>query len=118
MARHNDLGKNGEELAAGWLTGKGFTILHRNWRYGRNEVDIIAMRQGIYHFIEVKTGSGSLYGHPEERVNKKKIRNLMKTAMAWLRLFPGKKRVQYDVLSISMARDKEPEYFLIEDVYE
>ena len=118
MARHNDLGKKGEELAAGWLTGKGFTILHRNWRYGRNEVDIIAVRRDIYHFIEVKTGSTMLYGHPEERVSRKKIRNLMQGAMAWLRLCPGRKRVQYDVLSISMAKDKEPEYLLIEDVYE
>ena len=118
MAQHNDIGKKGEDLAAGWLKGKGFTILDRNWRSARCEVDIIAARQGIYHFIEVKSGTGSSYGRPEERVSRKKIGNLMRAAVAWQHRFaqPGK-RVQYDVLSVSMLRDKEPEYLLIEDVY-
>jgi len=118
MARHNDIGKKGEDLAAGWLKGKGFTILDRNWRSVRCEVDIIAIRQGIYHFIEVKSGTSLLYGHPEERVSRKKIGNLMRAALAWrLRFAEPGKRVQYDVLSVSMLRDKEPEYFFIEDVY-
>src|ERR1700737_4981136 len=70
MTRHIEFGKKGEELAAGWLTGKGFEILHRNWRHGRYEVDIIARYQDVVHFIEVKAGQPGIYGQPEERVSK------------------------------------------------
>jgi putative endonuclease len=116
MARHIDFGKKGEELAAEWLTGKGFEILHQNWRSGRYEVDIIARCRGIIHFIEVKAGRSNAYGQPEERVSKRKIANMMKGAAAWLYKFPGHKRVQYDVLAITLRSNSEPEYFLFEDV--
>ncbi|HZE83852.1 MAG TPA: YraN family protein, partial [Puia sp.] len=82
MARHIDFGKKGEDLAQAWLVEKGFEVLHRNWRMKRCEVDIIARYRGIYHFIEVKSGQSDGYGHPEERVSKKKIRNMMRGAVA------------------------------------
>jgi len=117
MARHNELGRKGEALAVAWLVARGYEIIHRNWRHGRYEVDIIAIRDGVYHFIEVKTGYAGDYGYPEERVSKQKIRNMMRGASAWLSQLPGIRRVQYDVLSITMRRNADPEYFLIEDVY-
>jgi putative endonuclease len=117
MARHTDFGKKGEDLAVAWLIRKGYSILYRNWRQGRYEVDIVARYQDTCHFIEVKASNGTSYGYPEERVNKKKIRNLMQAGAAWLHQFPGSKRVQYDVLSITLLGDADPEYFLIEDVY-
>lgn len=117
MTGHIDFGQKGEELAAGWLTGKGYEILHRNWRHGRYEVDIIARYQDVCHFIEVKAGQSGMYGQPEERVSKQKIRNMMQAAAAWLYQFPGQKRVQYDVLAITFRKDSEPEYFLFTDVY-
>jgi len=117
MALHIDFGKKGEELATDWLVEKGYEILHRNWRYGRYEVDIIACRKDIYHFIEVKADQTGVYGYPEERVGKKKIRHLMKAASAWLYQHAGPKRVQYDVLAISIREGADPEYFLFEDVY-
>ncbi|HMH21120.1 MAG TPA: YraN family protein [Puia sp.] len=118
MARHIDFGKKGEDLAEAWLISSAYEILHRNWRKGRYEVDIIARHQGIYHFIEVKSGRSDDYGHPEERVSKQKIRNMMKGAAAWLQQFPGPKRIQYDVLAITIREGEAPEYFLIGDVYE
>jgi len=117
MARHIDFGKKGEKLATEWLAGKGFDILHQNWRSGRYEVDIVARREGVIHFIEVKAGRSNVYGHPEERVSKHKIANMMQGGAAWLYEFPGHKRVQYDVLAITLRGDAEPEYFLLEDVY-
>lgn len=117
MARHNDFGKKGEELAAAWLIEKGYKILHRNWRHARYEVDVIAHYQGVLHFIEVKSGSGGVYGHPEERVDKKKIRNLMRGASTWIHQFPGAGQIRYDVLSITIHNGADPEYFFIGDVY-
>ncbi|HEX9509325.1 MAG TPA: YraN family protein [Puia sp.] len=117
MAGHIDLGKKGEELAAGWLMHKGYEILHRNWRHGRYEVDIIARYQDVYHFIEVKAGQTGVFGQPEERVSKHKIRNMMRAAAAWLYQFPGHRKIQYDVLAITFRKDAGPEYFLFADVY-
>lgn len=54
MAWHNETGKTGEKLAADWLEKKGFTILEKNWRHKRLEVDIIAEKDNLLHFIEVK----------------------------------------------------------------
>jgi putative endonuclease len=118
MARHNDLGKWGEELAADWLIQKDFRILHRNWRHGRSEVDIIATRKDAYHFIEVKCGREDQYGYPEERVSKAKLRSIMRVAAHWLyeQKIPVERRIQYDVLAIRLAEGKAPEYSLFEDV--
>ena len=116
MVAHIDFGKKGEELAAEWLTGKGYEILQRNWRYGRYEVDIIARYEDVCHFIEVKAGRAGIYGQPEERVSKNKMRNMMRAATAWLYEFPGHKKVQYDVLAITFRKAAEPEYFLFTDV--
>src|SRR3954466_13543899 len=98
MARHNDIGKWGEGLAADWLKEKGFSILHTNWRYRRSEIDVIATHEGVYHFIEVKYGESDEYGFPEERVSKRKLRSLMKGAAHWLyeQGVPAETRVQYD----------------------
>ena len=117
MPQHIDIGKKGEEQAVGWLIREGYDILHRNWRYGRYEVDIIARHDEVLHFIEVKCRQRSVYGHPEESVSAKKIRNVMRGALAWQIRFPGHTRVQYDVLAITLRPGAEPEYFFFEDVY-
>ena len=117
MSRHIEIGREGEDLAAGWLARHGFSILHRNWRHGRYEVDIIAGRTNVLHFIEVKTRRTSAYGHPEEGVSRKKIEHMLQGAAAWLYRWPLYKRVQYDVLAITLGKEKAPEIVLFEDVY-
>ena len=55
MALHIIKGKDGERMAREFLVNKGFTIVACNWRSGRQEIDIIAFKEKILHFIEVKT---------------------------------------------------------------
>ena len=55
MARHNDLGKWGEGVAADYLEQQGYSILERGWRSGHKDIDLIAFKQGILAFVEVKT---------------------------------------------------------------
>lgn len=117
MARHNETGKKGEELAAAWLKDKGYKVLHVNWRHSHYEIDIIAAYDNILHFIEVKTRNSLAFGHPEEDVSKKKFSSLMNAAEEFLFQYPGWKKVQYDVLSITKLKDHPVEYFFIEDVY-
>ncbi|HTS44440.1 MAG TPA: YraN family protein [Puia sp.] len=117
MAAHNELGKKGETLAAAWFAEQGYEILHQNWRHARAEVDIIASRKSVLHFIEVKSRRDNAFGHPEESVNQKKIQNLMLAAEEFLDLFPQWKKVQYDILAIIVNQEEKADFFLIEDIY-
>lgn len=117
MASHNELGKEGEELAAQWLTANGYSLLHRNWRYSYHEIDIVATKGKFLHFVEVKARMASPFGHPEDSVTKKKFKNLQKAADQYLFLNPGHDWIQYDILSITLQQNGETEYFLIEDVF-
>ncbi|HMU11186.1 MAG TPA: YraN family protein [Ferruginibacter sp.] len=117
MAQHNKTGNLGEAMAADHLREKGFSILHQNWRHSHWEVDIIASKDHILHFIEVKARRTKKFGHPEEAVSKKKIRNLINASEEYLYQQPQWKRIQFDILAITILRDEPVEYFLIEDVY-
>jgi putative endonuclease len=117
MAQHNLTGNTGEALAAQYLSEKGFRILHQNWRHSRWEVDIIAEKDDILHFVEVKTRRTSKFGHPEENVDKKKIQNLINASEEYLYQQPQWKRIQFNILAITILKDEPVEYFFIEDVY-
>ncbi len=117
MAHHNTTGNTGETLAVAYLVKKGYNILQRNWRHSHWEVDIIASLDKKLHFIEVKTRRTATFGMPEDDVTRKKILNLVNSADEFLILFPEWKLIQFDILSITLAKNKEPEYYFIEDVY-
>lgn len=114
MAKHNDTGKAGEAIAAEFLAANGYDILALNWRHKRLEVDVIAEKNSILHFIEVKTRENSNTGFPEEKVSRKKFECLVKAADEYLLQHPGYTKLQYDIVSII----SEPtEIKLIEDVF-
>jgi putative endonuclease len=117
MAMHNQTGSTGEAMAAQYFIEHGYTLLHQNWRHSHWEVDIIAGKDGILHFIEVKTRRTKKFGHPEDGVGKKKIRNLINAAEEYQYQFPEWKRIQFNILAITMIKEEPVEYFLIEDVY-
>ena len=117
MAEHNQTGNRGEEIAASFLGKKGFSILHTNFRIGRNEVDLIASMHDTLHFIEVKTKAGISIGTPEQRVDKAKIGRMKSVAEQYLYDNPGWKFIQFDIISITMKEGMEPEIFVIEDVF-
>jgi len=117
LANHLDTGKKGEQLAVQYLTDNTFTVIFANWRYAHYEIDIIACRDEVLHFVEVKTRRSKKFGLPEESVSKKKLQNLINAAEAFLILYPEWKRVQFDVLSIFLTGNNNAEFFFIEDVY-
>ena len=117
MAGNLYTGNSGESLAVEYFLEKGYEILYRNWRYKRLEVDIIASRNGMLHFIEVKTRTSTKFGYPEENVSAKKIKFLIDASAEFLYINPQWKRIQFDVLSVVINPCAEVIYFLIEDVY-
>src|SRR6476660_2334076 len=117
MAAHNDLGKIGEDLAATFMTEWGYEILCRNWIHFKKELDIVAVKGDVLHFIEVKTRSSDEFGRPEDAVDEIKIGFLVSAGEEYLHQNPQWKKVQFDVLSICISPYDEIEYFFIEDVY-
>ena len=117
MAKHNQTGNAGESLAAEYFIKNGYEILHKNWRHKHWEIDIIASRNGMLHFIEVKTRTSLKFGYPEENIDAKKIRFLINASEEYLYQNPQWQRIQFDVLSINIKEDDSADYFLIEDVY-
>lgn len=110
-------GKRGEDLGAAWLQSNGFEILHRNWRVGRIETDIIATRQDVLHFIEVKTRRTMNFGLPEGKVDRRKLTHMIEAGAAYIAANPEWRRIRYDILSIRIGADRKTEFLLIEDVY-
>ncbi|MFF4190617.1 YraN family protein [Nonomuraea sp. NPDC001831] len=84
MAPKDELGKEGEHLAAIYLEAKGMTILERNWRCRRGEIDIIAVDGQVLVVVEVKTRSSRSHGTALESVNHTKLARLRMLATKWL----------------------------------
>lgn len=117
MAHHNTTGALGEQMALKYLVEKGYVILHQNWRYSHWEVDVIASLEETLHFIEVKTRRTKKFGYPEEDVTKKKLTNLINASEEFLYVYPEWKRIQLDILSITLQKNGQAEFFFIEDIY-
>ncbi len=104
-------------MAEQYLLQHGYKVLHRNWRHSHYEIDIIAIKKEVLHFVEVKLRSSKTFGLPEKFVKKKKFKSLLHAADEFLFKNQQYRHVQYDILSINVAINAEPEFFLIEDVY-
>lgn len=103
MAKKDDLGRRGEDLAADYLTEHGLVILTRNWRCSEGELDIVATDGAdTLVFCEVKTRSGTGFGTPLEAITRAKRRRIRRLAYLWLtavrpRTWP---RLRFDVVGI------------------
>jgi putative endonuclease len=83
------LGRWGEAVAARLLERRGWEIVARNYRAGRGEVDLVARRDGVLAFVEVKTRAGEGYGSPLEAITRAKRREIERVARAFLRGWTG-----------------------------
>lgn len=117
MNGNRTTGNKGEQLAAEYLISKGYSVLHRNWRYKHLEVDIIASKGNRLHFFEIKTRTSNKFGNPEESIGYEKMNHLKDAAEAFQYQHPQWKYIQFDVLAITILYNQSPDYFLIEDVY-
>jgi len=96
----NLLGRQGEAAALAFLQQAGYSILATNYKTVFGEVDIIAMEKGTTVFVEVKSRSGSAYGHPFEAVTPRKQEKIRKVALFYMKQKKGEIPVRFDVLSI------------------
>ncbi|MBF4568892.1 YraN family protein [Plantibacter sp. VKM Ac-2880] len=101
MARKDELGRRGEQVATEHLEACGFRILDRNWRCPQGELDVVADDGGTLVFVEVKTRSGVGFGDPTEAVTARKLARIGRLAGAWCaEHHPRSRRMRVDVVGI------------------
>lgn len=107
MAKHHDLGIKGEEIAAQYLLSKGYKILERNWRHGKDEIDIIARDGSFVVIVEVKTRSTGFFGEPEEAVTDAKQKFLVRAAEEFVLEKDIHLEIRFDIISIIIEGNKQ-----------
>ncbi|QJP34088.1 YraN family protein [Nonlabens sp. Ci31] len=101
MAEHNDLGDEGEELAALHLLKSGYDILIRNYSFQKGEIDIIARKKDVVIIVEVKTRSTPDFGDPQDFLKKDQIQRLVATANHYVENFvEDEVEVRFDIVAI------------------
>lgn len=103
LARQS-LGRQGEDLAARFLAGHGFTVIARNHRTPVGELDLVARDSRFLLFVEVKTRRGTAFGTPAEAVGSRKQRQILRAAQWYLA--DGRQAAlqpRFDVISVLFA---------------
>ncbi|HEY9045978.1 MAG TPA: YraN family protein [Ohtaekwangia sp.] len=106
-------GKEGEQLAANFLIGKGFEVVAKNYRHRHAEIDLIVKRDDWLIFVEVKARSSSDFGEPEEFVDLRKINKIFEAAEEYIFSTDWQGHIRFDIVSIKLGR--EPVIELFED---
>lgn len=110
--RQKILGRKGEELTCKYLKKRGYRILERNYSTPFGEADIVAVKDEIYCFVEVKSRENTLHGLPAEAVDAKKRERYRKIARFFCTVRRTELTCRFDVASVL---DGTLEYF--EDAY-
>lgn len=116
MTLHNkQFGQLGEDIAANYLVKKGYTLLTRNYKFGRVEIDAICEFKEEIIFVEVKTRTSDQMAYPEQAVGKAKQKNIRIAAENYLEenniTFP----VRFDIIAVVKGEKFEVEH--IEDAF-
>lgn len=103
----NRFGLVGERVAERWLLARGWRVLQRRYRNGHRDIDLIAERDGLVAFVEVKARSGDQFGDPVEAVNWKKRNELARSAMTWIDRHgkPGE-QYRFDVIGVLVTGER------------
>jgi len=104
-----DIGKFCEDEVSDYLTDHGYFIKAQNFQYGRSsEIDIIASRNGVLHFIEVKARSSDKYGLPREALSSNKIFKIRRASELYMK-FTNTHDIElsYDVAEVYFKKNNE-----------
>ncbi len=96
------LGRRGEDVAHRYLQKAGYAVVTRNYRAGADsEIDIVARKDDLVIFVEVKSRRSAEYGAPDRAMDEKKHKNIMRGARAYTtRGAIDWSQVRFDVISV------------------
>jgi putative endonuclease len=106
-AKTQEVGEAGERVAEARLTQRGWRILDRRFRNGHRDLDLVAEREGLVAFVEVKARTGREFGQPVEAVNWRKQRELARSASVWIARFGMREQTfRFDVIGVLMDGER------------
>lgn len=117
MAVHLELGRRGETLAKTYLENLGYEILDENWTYGKAEIDLIAYKNKVIIFAEVKTRTGTGFGAPEDFVDNRKQRLMAQAADEYIYITNHQGDVRFDIISVLFNKSGNYTLKHIEDAF-
>lgn len=117
MAEHNDRGRWGEQKAAEYLERCGFRILHRDWRDGHRDLDIVAVDADQLVIVEVKTRRNADYMPPELAVDARKMRSLAIAAAKFASTYGIEFPLRFDIVAVTGKPGGDCEIRHIEDAF-
>lgn len=100
MGKHNEFGKEGEQIAADFLLKKGYIISYRNYRYLKAEIDIIARKGDTLAIVEVRSRRSDYLENIAETVTPKKIKLLVMAADYYILNSDLNVDVRFDIITI------------------
>ncbi|GAB5465582.1 MAG: YraN family protein [Candidatus Kapaibacteriales bacterium] len=115
-----DFGKKGEDVAAQYLTSKGYTIVKRNFHYGRHgELDIVAKKEDLLIFVEVRSKFSRNTINPMLTLNYPKIKKIKKSGEGYLYINKIRNvQCRFDFIWIDFSKNKDkPEVNHIENAF-
>nr|WP_294795912.1 YraN family protein [uncultured Mucilaginibacter sp.] len=117
MALHNDLGRKGELMAKLYLEQQGYEIMDENWCHGKAEIDLIAYKDKVIIFTEVKTRTGNGFGEPEDFVDNRKQRLIAGAADEYIYLMNHQGEVRFDIIAILFKSEENYKLNHIKDAF-
>ncbi len=106
MGKHNEFGKEGEQIAADFLLKKGYAISYRNYRYLKAEIDIIAKKDGVIAIVEVRSRRSDYLENIAETVTPKKIKLLVSAADHYIMSGDLNAEVRFDIITILKNKNR------------
>ena len=96
-----ELGRKAEAVAASFLEHKGCQIVAQNWRTRMCEIDVIAMRDNVVYFCEVKYRKTSAHGAGLEFITAKKLQQMRFAAQSWVHAYAWRGEFQLCAIEVS-----------------
>lgn len=107
--RRREIGDIGEEIACEYLARRGFSVVEQNYLKPWGEIDIVAKKGGVYHFVEVKAisrekGSRATFDEmtAEDHIHSAKMKKLIRTVELYMSHVKGSPDYQIDVVTVEL----------------
>lgn len=110
-----ETGRKAERAAVVYLEMRGYEILEQNWRRPRSEIDIVARKDGIMFFVEVKYRKDNQQGGGLEAITEAKLRQMRRGAETWVD--ESKWQGEYNLAAVEIAGAEFSVMSFIDNVY-
>ncbi|MCG8473901.1 MAG: YraN family protein [Cytophagales bacterium] len=104
-------GDRGERIALNYLKSKGFSLLEKQYRYGRKEIDLIVSKEQLLVFAEIKSRKNNHFGYPEASVDFRKQEAIWEVAACYLEQHPWAGDIRYDIIAVTFSPKLEIVHF-------